>query len=74
VREGRSAGLYYRLNILRIEMPPLRERARPAGAGALLYRRAQERLGSTRRSRCRNWCGRGWRTTHGRAISANWKT
>ncbi|SDP39622.1 transcriptional regulator, propionate catabolism operon regulatory protein [Ralstonia sp. 25mfcol4.1] len=47
VREGTfRQDLYYRLNILRIEMPPLRERAADLPALAtLLYRRAQERLG-----------------------------
>jgi propionate catabolism operon transcriptional regulator len=54
VRDGAfRQDLYYRLNILRIEMPPLRDRAGPARAGALLYRRAQERLGMSRRNRCR---------------------
>ncbi|WP_083860206.1 propionate catabolism operon regulatory protein PrpR [Cupriavidus sp. BIS7] len=47
VREGSfRQDLYYRLNILRIEMPPLRDRAADLPVLAeLLYRRAQERLG-----------------------------
>ncbi|WP_084084844.1 propionate catabolism operon regulatory protein PrpR [Cupriavidus sp. USMAA2-4] len=47
VREGGfRQDLYYRLNILRIEMPPLRARAGDLPELAeLLYRRAQERLG-----------------------------
>ncbi|WP_082016384.1 propionate catabolism operon regulatory protein PrpR [Cupriavidus sp. IDO] len=44
--------LYYRLNILRIEMPPLRERAEDLPELAdLLYRRAQERLAIERPQR-----------------------
>ncbi|MNM98148.1 Propionate catabolism operon regulatory protein [compost metagenome] len=48
VREGTfRQDLYYRLNILRIEMPPLRERvADLPDLAELLYRRAQERLGT----------------------------
>jgi propionate catabolism operon transcriptional regulator len=47
VRDGAfRQDLYYRLNILRIEMPPLRDRAGDLPVLAeLLYRRAQERLG-----------------------------
>jgi len=47
VRDGSfRQDLYYRLNILRIEMPPLRDRAADLPVLAeLLYRRAQERLG-----------------------------
>jgi len=47
VREGTfRQDLYYRLNILRIEMPPLRDRvADLPDLAELLYRRAQERLG-----------------------------
>ena len=47
VREGSfRQDLYYRLNILRIEVPPLRERAEDLPELAdLLYRRALERLG-----------------------------
>lgn len=49
VREGTfRQDLYYRLNILRIEMPPLRERVSDLpDLAELLYRRAQERLGIT---------------------------
>lgn len=47
VRDGSfRQDLYYRLNILRIDMPPLRERAQDLPELAeLLFRRAQERLG-----------------------------
>ncbi len=47
VREGSfRQDLYYRLNILRIEVPPLRERAEDLPElSDLLYRRALERLG-----------------------------
>lgn len=47
VREGTfRQDLYYRLNILRMAMPPLRERAEDLPELAeLLYRRAQERIG-----------------------------
>ncbi|TDF63401.1 propionate catabolism operon regulatory protein PrpR [Cupriavidus sp. L7L] len=53
VRDGGfRQDLYYRLNILRIEMPPLRERAEDlAELAELLYRRAQERLGTERAQR-----------------------
>lgn len=53
VRDGSfRQDLYYRLNILRIEMPPLRERAEDLSELAeLLYRRAQERLGTERPQR-----------------------
>lgn len=46
VRDGTfRQDLYYRLNILRIDMPPLRERAQDLpDLAELLYRRAQERL------------------------------
>jgi propionate catabolism operon transcriptional regulator len=44
--------LYYRLNILRIEMPPLRERGGDLlELAELLYRRAQQRLGLDRGER-----------------------
>lgn len=44
--------LYYRLNILRIEMPPLRERGDDLTELAeMLYRRAQQRLGLDRGER-----------------------
>ncbi len=47
VRDGTfRQDLYYRLNILRMAMPPLRERAEDLPELAeLLYRRAQERIG-----------------------------
>ncbi|WP_354681226.1 propionate catabolism operon regulatory protein PrpR [Cupriavidus plantarum] len=50
VREGSfRQDLYYRLNILRIDMPPLRERAQDLpDLAELLFRRAQERLSIAR--------------------------
>ncbi|PVY67572.1 propionate catabolism operon transcriptional regulator [Cupriavidus alkaliphilus] len=53
VRDGSfRQDLYYRLNILRIAMPPLRERAEDLPELAeLLYRRAQDRLGLERPQR-----------------------
>jgi Transcriptional regulator containing PAS, AAA-typ e ATPase, and DNA-binding domains len=53
VRDGSfRQDLYYRLNILRIEMPPLRDRSEDLQELAeLLYRRAQERLGMDRPQR-----------------------
>ncbi len=66
VREGTfRQDLYYRLNILRIEMPPLRERvADLPDLAELLYRRAQERLGTRTRSACPQWCGSASRAMH----------